>query len=64
MKRQHTIEETIKDTIYPGVLIQFLKERGFIPKDWELCSIEVKQSSPSDEIEFVSKRSYCAPESN
>ncbi len=62
MRRQHTVEETIVDTLYRGVLVAFLKEKGLIPKDWENCSIQVKQPSAADEIEFISKRSYFAPE--
>jgi len=61
MPRSHTIEETIQDRMDRGLLIQFMKEKGLIPMDWEYCSIHVSQESAADEIEFISKRTYAAP---
>ena len=58
MPRQHTIEETIQDTLPRGILIAALKEAGLVPVGWDACSIQITQKSAGDEIEFVTKRSY------
>lgn len=58
MSRTHTIEETIKDVLFRGDLVQYLKDCGKIPKDWVTCSLLCTQKDRSSEIEIEVKRSY------
>lgn len=58
MSRTHFVEETIKDQIPAGVLVEWLKANAYIPKDWERCSIEFKQNEVSAPLQFTAKSSY------
>lgn len=58
MARIHTVEETIEDNIPRGSLLNWLKDTGRVPKEWEYCSLLITQKDKACDPVVKVQRSY------